>query len=236
MNHLVHWFKPTLQAHETLLHMGWRRALVGCSQCSTRSANHRQLWFDGLLVYLPGSGSRWFNAGSLHTRAQLLNAAKLMRTECGVNALGRLHTRTLTDELGLFLVYWFRGSGFSGSKKNKFSGTTLLVTVSFVEDMKSVQGVAVKWGTLSKLMKKKSTAGTSTKLKYFLEYKIVFNYLLIYRFFIAAQKMRIPRTTRCRMQIRYWTLYHCNCWTFWIFMSMFKFLQKFTVNDYHKWT
>lgn len=38
--------------------------------------------------------------GSLHTRTQLLLAAKLMRTECGVNGLGRLHTRSITDANG----------------------------------------------------------------------------------------------------------------------------------------
>ena len=38
--------------------------------------------------------------GSLHTRTQLLLAAKLLRTECGVNGLGRLHTRPITDANG----------------------------------------------------------------------------------------------------------------------------------------
>ena len=77
-------------------------------------------------------------SGSLYTRSQLLYAAKTMRAECGTNQLGRLHTKPIVDA----------------------QGAVLLVTINYVEDVKSVQGVAVRWTSLSKLLKKRPTSNS----------------------------------------------------------------------------
>lgn len=80
-------------------------------------------------------------SSSLMFRLKLLEAASAMQIALGVQDLGRLHCSPIVDNRGV----------------------TILVTVQYVHDTKSVQGLTVKWMSLSKLFKRQATSTASDK-------------------------------------------------------------------------